>query len=478
MKTRFYVIALIALFLCNITVSAQKRNPNRMVFHKDNRVIKTYSVEEVDDITFEYVENKEVGISVVNVESNSCKVSFTMPDNCSSYYVGVIPADSKEDFTQYVQTHNSAKFTESKEYTFENLKAGVEYYILALPIDKYGLSTILSKQKVKTVSNEYKNRASTFFDVDYWADAFMNGYQNFVIRLGDCPHDGVYPKGNGRIYHFSIYCKTADGTINPMPQPGTYSYYTGDTPIDMCMDDDESMLTEYYEYESDKNYKNKDVKYNDATLTITKNGDGTYTVKALIQQADGELVALTYTGNFAYRDKSFKGYTGPNLDRDIEFTCDHASPYDLDGICFEIMDGGDPYAEGASWYKRNRVMIFMSDDGHGMPRVGTFPVTEDGSNGTVRKGCYKNFGGGAKGSDGTRYEYVESPIDESTFGFVESGSITISKDTATGNYTISTDFITDKGKSIKATYTGPFKSNGKTPAGKQWVARLQPVLGK
>lgn len=130
MKTRFYVIALIALFLCNITVSAQKRNPNRMVFHKDNRVIKTYSVEEVDDITFEYVENKEVGISVVNVESNSCKVSFTMPDNCSSYYVGVIPADSKEDFTQYVQTHNSAKFTESKEYTFENLKAGVEYYIL------------------------------------------------------------------------------------------------------------------------------------------------------------------------------------------------------------------------------------------------------------------------------------------------------------------------------------------------------------
>jgi hypothetical protein len=123
-------------------------------------------------------------------------------------------------------------------------------------------------------------------------------------------------------------------------------------------------------------------------------------------------------------------------------------------------------------------MIFMSDDGHGMPRVGTFPVTEDGSNGTVRKGCYKNFGGGAKGSDGTRYEYVESPIDESTFGFVESGSITISKDTATGNYTISTDFITDKGKSIKATYTGPFKSNGKTPAGKQRVARLQPVLGK
>lgn len=68
---------------------------------------------------------------------------------------------------------------------------------MALPFDKYGLSTVLSKQMVKTSSLEYKNETSNFFDVDYWGDYASLGYQNFVIRLGDCPHDGINPRGNG-----------------------------------------------------------------------------------------------------------------------------------------------------------------------------------------------------------------------------------------------------------------------------------------
>lgn len=127
-----------------------------------------------------------------------------------------------------------------------------------------------------------------------------------------------------------------------MPQLGTYSYYTGDTPIDMCMEHTESILLVYSDFKGEKEYTDKDVKYKDATLTITKNADGTYTVKALIEQEDGELIALNYTGKCTYRDRSFKGYTGPNVDKDLEFECDWLIPYDLDGTCFEIMDGGDP----------------------------------------------------------------------------------------------------------------------------------------
>ena len=41
---------------------------------------------------------------------------------------------------------------------------------MALPFDKYGLSTVLSKQMVKTSSLEYKNETSNFFDVEYWGD--------------------------------------------------------------------------------------------------------------------------------------------------------------------------------------------------------------------------------------------------------------------------------------------------------------------
>lgn len=478
MKTRYYIITFIALFLCNMAVSAQERNPNRMVFHKGDKVLKTYSVDELDDITFDYVENKEVGITVKETTENSCKVSFTMPDNCSYYYVAAVTAEHS-DLTQYVQAHYAAKLTKSKEYEFTNLRSGIDYYILALPIDKYGLSTVLSKKNIKTISSQYENRASTFFDVDYWADTYMNGYQNFVIRMGDCLHLGVYPKGNGRIYNFSIYCKTADGTDEPMPQPGTYTYYKGDKPIDMCMEYSESLMLEYSNYEYSKDtYDSKTIKYDDASLTIEKNTDGTYTVKALIKQENGELVELTYTGEVTYRDKSFKGYTGPNLNKDITFTCDYLVPYDLDGVCFEIMDGGDPSAEGASWYKRNRVTIFLADDGKGLPRLGTFKVTKDGANGTVQEGYYKNYGGGVSGSFGTRYEYNEVPTQMATFGFVNGGSVTISKNSTTGDYTIATDFITDKGRSIKATYTGPFKSNRASSMLKKRNLRIAPAVAK
>lgn len=261
-----------------------------------------------------------------------------------------------------------------------------------------------------------------------------------------------------------------------MPQLGTYSYYTGDTPIDMCMEHTESILLVYSDFKGEKEYTEKTVKYKDATLTINKNADGTYTVKALIEQEDGELIALNYTGKCTYRDRSFKGYTGPNVDKDLEFECDWLIPYDLDGTCFEIMDGGDPSADGASWYKRNRITIFLADDnGTLLPRTGTFLVTEDGANGTVRAGFWKNYGGGVSGSDGTRYEYNEGIGGMSTFGFISSGSVTIRKNNATGDYTIATDFVTDKGCKINATYVGPFKSNKAASATKKRVARVAPA---
>lgn len=475
MKNRFYILAFIAMFLCNIAVSAQERNPNRLILHKGGEILKTYSADEIDDITFDYVSNKEVGITVLNVDNNSCKVKFEMPDSCASYLVGAIPAESSEDLVQYLLKNNTEKLTESKEFVFENLKSGIDYYILALPIDNYGLTTIISKKKVKTTALEYKDEMSRFFDVDYWGDYASLGYQNFVIRLGDCPHDGINPRGNGKIYSFSIHCKTADGTTEPMPLPGTYTYYIDGDPTDMTMDG-QCELDVYSNYKSETNYVGEGMKFKQATLTITKNNDGTYTVVAKIQLQNDECVAVTYNGACSsYRDKTFKGYEGPNLDHDIEFTCDYATPYDLDGLCFEIMDGGYPYAEGASWYKRNRIMIFLDDDGHGMPRIGTFPVTEDGANGTVARGYYKVMGAGVYGQVGTCYQYLDNPGVYATFGFVQSGSVTISKDETTGHYTIATDFVTDKGKSIKATYSGPFLSNGKTAPKKQRVERVSPL---
>ncbi len=154
------------------------------------------------------------------------------------------------------------------------------------------MGNVLSKKKVKTTALVYKDEESRFFDVDYWGDYASLGYQNFVIRLGDCPHDGINPRGNGKIYSFSIHCKTSDGTVEPMPLPGTYTYYIDGDPTDMTMDG-QCELDVYSNYKSETNYVGEGMKFNQATLTITKNADGTYTVVAKIQLQNDECVAVT-----------------------------------------------------------------------------------------------------------------------------------------------------------------------------------------
>ena len=116
MKLRFNIITLVAVLLCSIAAQAQERNANRMVFHKGSNILKTYSVDEVDSICFDYVENKEVGIKVKNIDNYTVTVAFTKPDNCKYYLVSAIPANSKEDLTKYVLSNYKAKSSGQRSY--------------------------------------------------------------------------------------------------------------------------------------------------------------------------------------------------------------------------------------------------------------------------------------------------------------------------------------------------------------------------
>lgn len=116
MKLRFNIITLVAVLLCSITAQAQERNANRMVFHKGGNIVKTYSVDEVDSICFDQVDNKEVGIKVKNIDNYAVTVAFTKPDNCKYYLVSAIPANSKEDLTKFVLSNYKAKSSGQRSY--------------------------------------------------------------------------------------------------------------------------------------------------------------------------------------------------------------------------------------------------------------------------------------------------------------------------------------------------------------------------
>lgn len=302
--------------------------------------------------------------------------------------------------------------------------------------------------------------ASSFFDVDYWGDIYKTGTENFIIRLGDCPHDGTTPTGAGRIYNFSLFNSTLTDESTPMPAMGTYTMGEAGKAIDMTIEPSESLLSLITDYVSRDEYKMSRISYNDAKLELTDLGDGNYKVDATLTLSTGEEVNLSYTGKVTLEDRSFKGYTGPQLEKDLEFTADWATAYTYDGSYFEIMDGGDPSAEGASWYNRNRIRVQLEagDKTAMTPPIGTFYVSNSGDEFTLPKGTFEDYGGGIYGSEGTVYYYVDPKTYKTTFGFIDSGSVTISKDESTGEYTISVNFVTNNGYKVKATYKGAFQA--------------------
>ena len=111
-----------------------------------------------------------------------------------------------------------------------------------------------------TITQKSKDIASKFLDIDYWGDIYKNGFENFIIRLGDCPHIGLTPQGNGSIYNFSIY-NSKTNSEKPRPIAGKYTLYTGDYPVNMCMDKSESCLFVISDYVSANNYFLKKTKF-------------------------------------------------------------------------------------------------------------------------------------------------------------------------------------------------------------------------
>jgi hypothetical protein len=304
-----------------------------------------------------------------------------------------------------------------------------------------------------TITQKSKDIASKFLDIDYWGDIYKNGFENFIIRLGDCPHIGLTPQGNGSIYNFSVY-NSKTNSEKPRPIAGKYTLYTGDYPVNMCMDKSESCLFVISDYVSANNYFLKKTKYSSGTLTIDDNGNDNYTLKASIVLENGEEVNITYSGSItSFRDKSFKGYKGPQLQKDISFTCDYVTSYTSLGDYFEMMDGGDPSEHG--WFGRNRLAISLPAEGK-VPPIGVFHLSTQEKKGSVLKGEYKLYGGGMYGPIGTYYSFIKEAGAEALHGFIIKGTIAISKDTFTDNYTIIIDCRTDLGYSIKAIYTGPF----------------------
>ena len=408
-----------------------------------------------------------LSLSLDEVTTISAKVSAT-PSDTGKYYVTVLEAGTVKDKTaEQIADSIIAKgrfvyalSKGAKTLSFPNLASETNYVAVGFGWNGEKRGEVASLD-ITTAAEPREQIASHYFDVDYWGDIYHNGFCNYVVFMGDAPHKSVNIQGNGDIYTFSIYTKEfpADGGLAPLE--GEYTLLKGDpdTPEDFCMEQYESLHFTVTRFASAADYTLKSQGYTDASLSIKKNADGTYTAEANVNLEDGSRRTLTYTGEIGLNDRSFKGYTGPTLEKDVDFVADYTAGYNITGTQFEIMDGGHPDADGADWRQRNRLTISLPAEldeltGDSLP-VGTFEVSNVEGPGVVKAGEWNDLGGGGEEAAGTYYYWLNKNW-TSLYAFVQKGTVSISRNEGKSNYTIKVDFTVQNGHTVKAVYSGEF----------------------
>lgn len=406
-----------------------------------------------------------VKLETGDITESGISVTATPSDASGEYVVSCLPTADIESLTeeQLVSKITSASDFKStlkkgtKKLTFNGLNAETSYTLVAFGWADEKAGTVY-KVTVSTTKKPVEATLSKFFDIDYWGDTWNTNAENFIIRLGDCNHEGINPKGNGRIYNFSIFNSTLADADNPLPKMGTYVYGKAGESTDMTIETSESLLMTVSDYTSETDFKITKGYYTDARLTISALGDDNYKIEAYVKMDNGEEVNLEYSGKITFRDKSFKGYTGPQLEKNLDYTSKYVENYNHEGTSFRIIDE-DPYETG--WYNHNQITIYLPAESTESltPPVGTFKVKDGTGDGVITPGEYVNYGGGSSGQQGTCYSYIDQSTMDITFGFVVGGTVTVSKNAQNGDYTIVIDFTTSKGHKIKTTYTGPFPTS-------------------
>lgn len=413
-------------------------------------------------------------IAVADIKDVSASVTVT-PSDTGSYFAELYPTaqvEGKSDAEIVSSVTSMADFSAKlvkgeRSYQFSNLAPSTSYTMVAFGWDGRSAGPV-AKQSFTTEKKLVPQQQSKYFDVDYWADVYHNGYHNFIVYMGDASHESVNLTSAGTIYTFSLYTKNAPGE-NLLPEAGHYKMLPADRtePEDHCIEFSESKRFTTKDFVSKNDYTLITDSLIDAEMDIVINSDGTVTVSAVIVEADSTQKELTYTGSVVAKDCSFKGYTGPTINGDLDFTADYTLGYNYVGRQFEIMSGGDPNADGAEWNNRHRLTIYLNGvqtaDGSYVPPVGTFTVSRNELEGFVWQGEYVDMGGGVEGPQGTYYYFLDNNW-TSYYAFVVGGSVTIAKGDAEGEYVVEANFKDSNNHTIKAHYRGTFPTSATSSA--------------
>lgn len=296
---------------------------------------------------------------------------------------------------------------------------------------------ILSYGEVTTtVPVSQEGRPASGYDVEfdaelfygiYYGDYFVDGVANYWFYLMDkeMVNDVMSPEGT--YYRIDLYGPFADDPDNAFVPEGTYTY----DPASTCA---EGTFTKSYSYLiiTDASGKGHVSEYQDATLTVTRDGD-VFTYE-LIATIDGKKHRVTYTGETRFTNDSEDepDVEYPAVTSDIDLSVKYADAYwkgdnaDIHNIEIRLTDM-DKDEDNNLIYPGIQLdlnMYCLLEDGWIKPGTYTVSKHSAGDAGTLVPGEMGSIFGMLLPSGTKTMVYNEAG--QRTFGLVTEGTVEVS----------------------------------------------------
>lgn len=303
-------------------------------------------------------------------------------------------------------------------------------------------------------SGEYDYEFEMTEFLGYFYEAYGNGGEdNYYVWVSDRPfsEDG-YAEVGGTYYQVDMYA--APGTGPAIPS-GTYTLGEEDMTAAMTFSSDFSM----YFYQGADETSTVELYFTEGTLVVTADG-GTYTFDAVLTDTEGKTHHVTYTGPAGLEGEDPDPDPDPEpgdggLSGPVDFVASLAAAgyaSDENGVMAVTMQFTDMEVDSEGYVIPPGAMltaeVYMPFNEDGKLALGTYEVADTYEEYTVATGI--DFYGYTLGT------YVVHYPDENTYetGLISSGTMEITGSRDFDLYTITCDFTTAEGVSVKCTYSG------------------------
>lgn len=303
-----------------------------------------------------------------------------------------------------------------------------------------------------SVPYDYVPELTEFSGIYYGTQYGVNGEYNFYTWISDMPFQNGEIQAGGTYYLFDIFAPAPEDESNPRPAAGTYTLGEAKATAEMTFTPDYS--------QGISSTAEGNLVFNatvaDGILTISYEGDNMI-LDASLTLTDGTTHHVTYNGPCEYEIDIENGGGGTigsltedlDIDAGIAVASYLAEAGNIMEVSIQLTDMDvDEYGYVIPPGSMLTIDAIMPYDEDGNIATGEYTVSEDLTEFTVYPGeliwdMYQT------GTYATYYPDDQTYLD----GYVASGTMTVSGNA--DNLTISCDFYTADGISIKASYTGP-----------------------